>query len=525
MLRWITKNKYIALASIFFISWKFFLIFTLWENRILPPEPDDSLVYVGYIYSVKECPSFICEYPYLSIKNPTGLTYLSYRLIFGGAAKIFSLDPTMVFHIGFYLGITAMLAVLILLLRNLTENKWLITLSIISLAAYNGSGAYHGFFWVVPSFFMTLLFFLLFSIVIKKMPLNWKYSIITAVVVPLFIFVHPISIYLVSIFVFYFIIHTIISKKVSIEMLKKIALIIILSTTIYGAQSVYLMSVSSKITNQVQQTISQALKSYRLNTDQSTPIALSDTTFKKSISTVSENYIRWIIPHWLMIIPFIFVIFILIHYKQYEIISIYFASSLFTFLSLFHAEGYRSLIILWPITYLLFSFGLWYLLVFLQEKISGKNLRDILKTTIILLAVFYWSFQMIYSYAWNKSMNLKKNFAIQDDFVEYLATRTKHDDLIRFESKTLHSYSIGTDLIEKSIFVKGANPKYFVTFNPSTVTIPKENDPLEELSNTISKVTGEKRNEIKKNEIMPILENYVLEKDFGDIKIYSRKTN
>src|SRR3989344_3991921 len=129
----------IAIAILIII--KFFLINTLWHDRVLPPEPDDSLIYIANIESVRKCSTFVfCKELGFTFDNDSGFEHLSYRLLLGTVAKTFSISSQSVFQLSFYFGTIGLALILYFLLSRITNNNKLIAFQILIFSLYNGTG-------------------------------------------------------------------------------------------------------------------------------------------------------------------------------------------------------------------------------------------------------------------------------------------------------------------------------------------------------------------------------------------------
>jgi len=82
----------------------------------------------------------------------------------GAIAAIFKQSSQDVFHINFYLGILFACFVLYLTFSKFSNPKQSIYFGFLLFAFYTGQGTYHGFFWVVPSFFCIVFWLLLFRV-------------------------------------------------------------------------------------------------------------------------------------------------------------------------------------------------------------------------------------------------------------------------------------------------------------------------------------------------------------------------
>ena len=170
------RNKWLLLAAFFFIGWKIFLVHLLWDQRQIPPVPDDSSVYISHIDATLNCSNFLsCPERAISLKTYAGVDHLTYRLFFGTIGKALNLDAVTTYQLSFYIGVFILLIARILFLLRLTEgDKKLTAFLVIILSLYNGSGSYHGFFWIVPSFFAVIFFALVLSTLFDVSSKHWR---------------------------------------------------------------------------------------------------------------------------------------------------------------------------------------------------------------------------------------------------------------------------------------------------------------------------------------------------------------
>jgi len=529
------RNKWIIIASTFFIIWKFFLIGILWNDRLSPPEPDDSYIYSGYINSVKECPVFLCNYPYISFKSYTGFTYLSYRIFFGSIAKIFNINPVALFHFSFYLGIIILLPTLLYFLHALTKNKQLIGLSLFFLALYNGSGAYHGFFWVVPSFFFVALFLVIISLVIRGHK-YWKAALL--IIIPFFVHLHPMSIYSILVLLFFYLSYSFFIKNTQKELFRRTLFSIAVAIISYAPVSLYLNMTSQGNPMGPKKAIEYARESLQskeeviatekaadtknLNTE-SNKEKLSKNSFK-SLAAIKINYFDWLFPHWVAIIPFSIFLLLLINYKEIKLISLYLSLIIFILLSSLNPYGFRSLSLIWPITYVFYAFGFWYLIKFINDKARNITTVKILNSITYAGATIFIIVNITYSILMNSYANNQDNLSIKNDFAYYILKNTTNEDVVSYESKLLYSYSLNTELIEKKYTANDMeSAKYIVDYKNDSPRL-KNVTGLDIFFDKLSSILGKERVQNKKYTKRFLPENFVLEKELGDIKIY-RNTN
>lgn len=537
------ENKWIIMAVIFFFIWKFFLAGVLWQNRTLPPEPDDSLIYAGFINSVKECPSVICEYPYILMKDYVGFQYLPYRLFFGMIAKIFNADPVKTFHFSFYFGYLLLAPILILFLSSLTKNKNLLALSLFFLALYNGSGAYHGFFWVTPVFFAVIIFLLLFRLVINE---KNKYFILKAgLLIPIFIYLHPSAIYAVAVFTFFYIFYAFLTSNWQKDILKKVIIIITISFFSYAPLYVYLNHFSSGNPLGIKKTATVIFDKISVATQKKTVAHDQDDQNKKpadvmtnlSKNTINKNYFGsifpgyemthqsyflWIFPHWIFMIIFVIITAVLLYKKEFILISIYLSLLIFVVLSSLNTYGYRSVVYLWPITYILYAFGFWHIFQ-LVNNINSYKLKLLLKFILVISIVSFALINIIYSYAWNEYSNTRDNFYISKKSFENLANVIQKDDYVYYGQKVLHSFSLNTGLIYSKYTGSKEQANYFVYLSPNNSLDAPKKLMIDNLFDRVSIISGINR---KKNNQTNVEEDdtnglHLLEKT-GGIEIYKK---
>jgi hypothetical protein len=164
---YVHKEKWFLAAILFFIVWKFFLISVLWQDRTIPPEPDDSYNYLTQIASIAECTIEGCSSTNITLQNSSGFNYLTYRVFFGAIGNITNLPIQTVYYLSFYFGIIFLISILIPFLKSFSQNRLLIAWSIFFLSFYHGFGETHGFFWVVPSFYFVVFFFVLALLIMR----------------------------------------------------------------------------------------------------------------------------------------------------------------------------------------------------------------------------------------------------------------------------------------------------------------------------------------------------------------------
>ncbi|MFZ1627015.1 MAG: hypothetical protein WAT81_04395, partial [Candidatus Moraniibacteriota bacterium] len=326
----VKNNAWILVAVFFFVAWKFFLISTLWEGRLTPPIPSDSSVYLLHIDATLNCSNLLsCPDRAISFNTYTGVDHLSYRLFLGIFGKIFGLDVVETYLFSFYIGTMLLAATLALFTSKLTGvDKKLAAFLIIILGLYNGSGSYHGFFWVVPSFFSFLLFILILSIILDAENQRWK--IWLAILAPLSIFTHMLGLYLLFILLAYFVFYVFLKKNIDLLLFKKIVYVIAISMITYIPVSMYFTlnsygnpygpgAFATKIMDREE---SAAAATNALAKTELPGVSLA-TIDLPGWRNIYADYFRWIFPSWIGYLAFFTCVALHFYFKQYRILCLY----------------------------------------------------------------------------------------------------------------------------------------------------------------------------------------------------------
>jgi hypothetical protein len=545
---WTKQNKWIIVVSIFFIIWKFFLIGTLWNNRHIPPSPDDSYVYIQHIDSVLQCKSFIfCKDNPVNFDTYTGFDHLTYRLFFGTIGKLLELNAIETYHLGFYIGTILLLGSLLFFLKRLcNNNKNFIAFSLFILALYNGSGAYHGFFWVVPSFFSLAFFFFILGILFDHTLKQWL--IILGVISPFYIFNHVLSLYFLCILFLFFVLFSLLTKNIDRQLLKKIIFFCTISIIVYAPVAIYYSHTSygnpyspefitksiveNKSTTETTNTSETILN--KKNTTESSNF-LSSTQEKKNImflgwKKIEENYFKLIFLNWLGYPLLFFCLVILFYFKQFKLLSLYIAGILFVAISSLNINGERALIYLWPVTFLLYGQAAWFWLKVISKNIPLRIYSIALKGLTLVVLLVSITLSSVYAYLWNAYLNQAQNIAISDELLEYLTYNTSPEEKIVYSPEATFintqlflNYQTkaperGGDLSRAKFYVSATKncdsysyrnlfEKFFRIL--SKFSIFSKEQPFSEVNCT--------------NISLPNLANFSKDRQFGEIVVYQEK--
>lgn len=421
IITFIKKNKLILLVSSIFIGWKFFLIHVFFSQNGFSKN-GETITYITHIDSINQCSYLVfCKGFLFSFANYFGFEHLSYRLFFGFIGHLLRIDATTVFHLSFYIGISMLLPALIMFLKNIETNKKLIAFLLFFLTLYNGGGS-HGFWWVAPDFFSILLIFFIFGIILG----NYRYwKILLLVLVPIGFYTHTIFVYLMATPILFCVFYFLFSKKIDTLILKKIVFSLFILAIFYVPTSYYLggnpygpetfITKSNMATSGIQifKKYTSPIKNYSV-TERKYEIKYLFPGFSK----LKDRYFNWIffnpqtpVFNWnfnpfsiVFILIFIYVLFVLFYYKQYKILSLYFAALFFTLVSSINVHADRALPFIWPITFLLYAYGLWYSFRLTDRLSKNKKSAKITKTIICLGMTIFIFINIIYSYGVNQSI-------------------------------------------------------------------------------------------------------------------------
>lgn len=530
----IRSNRWIIAASIFFIIWKFFLIGILWDGRTVAPEPDDSYEYIARIAAVSECQhGLFCPYTGVSMYDHSGFAYLSYGLIFGLIGKAFSLKPEFAFHFSFYIGTIILAIVLPLFLSSFTKRKSLIALCIVFLAFYHGTGESHGFFWVVPSFYFVTFFFFLFWFITTEQ----RHSSIYVAVIPLSIlyaFMHPISIYLVFFFPLYLFAYYIFTNNFSLIEIKKVLIILFVVLGSASLQSLYLTHASqinyyglgSSIL-QARQVVGEFVHEegdtayFKYNVTSTDNVNL----LASRINTLQVTYFRYIIPHWIMILPFTLMLFVLFIRHKFQLLVFYFSAFFFFIVATFlHEFGFRSAIILWPATYVVAAFSFYYIYTFILDQLTG-SLLFVGRLFAILLFALFCSLNGIFSIGYNLNVNERYNYRLNDSFTTALLERMAPGDHIGLNGILARTHAGSKLFLEGKVASTSSHPRFIARIDQSAERrVDQQLSFIRKLSLETAHRMGLLTHNPKpaERDILAPIEGYHLDSRFGDITIFER---
>ncbi|MCK9378655.1 MAG: hypothetical protein M0P97_00740 [Candidatus Moranbacteria bacterium] len=237
------------------------------------------------------------------------------------------------------------------------------------------------------------------------------------------------------------------------------------------------------------------------------------------LKSITKNYLRWIFPHYILIAPFILTIFMLIFYKEIKLISLYLSLFLFVLFSSLNIYGSRSLAFIWPITFILYSFGFWHSIEFINKHIKNKVISRLIKIIAYASVSFFIIINILYSFLWNQYTNNRNDIHIDKNFSRYLLDNGEKNDQFIYLEKVLFSYSLSTPLINRIHTEIPDSAKYLVALDTQSNASGQVAN-IDKFYGIISKVLKRERKNIQLPQKKEIPANFKLDKEFESIKIY-----
>lgn len=360
-----------------FISYRYFFTWLLWHGRGVPPVSDNAYFYLSSANNIFNLQNF--EQFRLVIFS----AFLSTLGLFTGG----NLETA--FKINFFVGPIIMFFALAFFLKKLEANKNIRLLLFLIMALYSGSGAYHGFYWVVPSFYQLALFFVILGFLVSKTKVN---TLVICVSSFLFIFIHPTSIFVSGIFFAYFFMKLILRRVNNVlkNNFKWIAISLAGSFALYYLIGRAFPSAGSPESFQVG---AQLLRSFF--TGQAKPI---------SLPVIWREYFAIFFVNPLSTVAY-FVMFYLVFYaRQTKILILFVSAALLVAAGAYIPYGSRTLGYLWPLTFICITYSLVGVFNLLKKF-------DILKYLTVLPLILLITIATIFNLISTITLNFTKDYS------------------------------------------------------------------------------------------------------------------
>jgi hypothetical protein len=411
------KKNSIFLSICFFIFYRCYFIVTLFKERAVLPEPDDSYFYLTEIKKIIEAGTIFHHFPIHPFWSYDWAHVLPYKLAIVFLNKISSLSLPTLFYLIFFLGTFLLPFVLYFFISKLVKQKENIAWLIFFLAFYSGSGAYHGFYWVTPSFFTDLIFFIFLAKIYdnkaKKLSTGFLFLLL-----PVFILSHPTAVFALSILGFNLVYLFLLDKKEAKKIYLKTFFLML-----FGFFQYILLQLLLKLSK------TQVAPPYALPFENLGRFILN----KISLDTwlvVKREYFSILFPHPFFWLVFLVLIFCLIKKRRFKILSLFLATLTYTLFALMNEYGFRALEFHWPATFLVLGQGIF---DFYQQ------LKKVPRLLFLGLILFFLIVLNIFNNIQVRSLNQRDNFSWDESCALYLLKKTGENDLVFYENGVTYS--------------------------------------------------------------------------------------
>lgn len=377
-IKWTKINFDFALGATFFLAYRYFFTWLLWHTRTVPPEPDDSYFYLASANN------------WLHTQTFEEFRLLPFSIWLQVIKAVSQTGLEKAYEINFYLGPIVMFGALYYFLRNLEVNRKVRLFLITVLALYSGSGAYHGFYWVVPSFYQLALFFLILAVLISRKKENFLKILAFS---SAFIFIHPTSILVSTIFAAFIILSYFGNKtnfKIAFSNFKKVTLSMLFAFFIY-----FLLS--------KQFSLNGSPESFENNLNLIVNLLRGNVNFI-SLPIIWREYFAIFFFSRLSIIAY-FAMFYFVSYVKKKTVILIFASILpLITVGTIIPYGARTLAFLWPITFIIITYAIVGLYGWLASNIPKLKFLAIIPAVLLFVAA------TIFNQISAQAINTNKNY-------------------------------------------------------------------------------------------------------------------
>lgn len=452
----INNNKYLIIAFVFFLSYRFFFTWLLFNGRNVPPEPDDSYFYLSTATRLINPQSF------------EDFRLLPFSLWLNLISLATGQSMEKAYEINFYLGAIIMFFVLYYLLKKVEVSKIKRLFLIVIMSLYSGSGSYHGFYWVVPSFYQLGLFFILLTFILLGEKQNFKKIFLFSL---LFIFIHPTSIFISTIFLIYAVLTYLINKNFFNKIKHNLIFLFIFLTISYFGYYLLGRPFSHSESPESFESISKLISNF-----------LQGNINFQALPTIQKEYFSIFFFHPLSTIAF-FLMFVFVYLeKKVQLLILYLSTLLLVTISTILPYGWRTLSLLWPITFLIIGYSLIGLYGFLKRHF--RQLKNFMLIPIIALIILSTSFNLIGI----KSMNTRNDYQWDRSCPEKIEAK----NVFFYSNESMNAFILHGLNLENAHFLSMQNLKDYLSNNSAIVQVKplgRKDENLSDYERLISYVT------------------------------------
>lgn len=357
-------------------------------------------------------------------------------------------------------------------------------------------------------------------------------------------FVHPISVYLIGIIPLFFVFLYIFSGIRDKEALKRSGFVILVVVSAACFQALYLSRLSetnyygiNESTKNAGKFIQQLLPSKHEKADVSKEKTIKTVEYqlthtpyqsvvRQRIASLNLVYFRYILPHWTFAIPMFFAFLVLFWKREFKILALYFASlSFFILATLFNEFGFRSAIILWPVTFIVFAFASWWLVISFST-LKNPFIRRIFQGALLIFVALFLALNAFLSFIFNTNMNARYNYVLDERFSSYLLQRMNPNDTVKLTPILVRTTAGARLYFSEKVASLSDTPNYVVTLDSSgrTSQVDTRDTAACSMARRLSQALGIPMSSPTRNRSPKIMQGYEFDKKFGDITVYRKTT-
>lgn len=443
-------------AFLFFLLVQWYGIYFMLYNHPGALGLDDAASYIGQINYFREFPFTI---PSLT---GTNINKLLHPLLFGNLAAITGLSAEEMFHLNFYIGLGLMGLTLFQVFRKTDHSAVFIATAFVILAFYEGEGSYHGFSWVVPSFYAIMLF-LLSKIALFHSRHPYLYGIL---LISALLLTHSSGLYLSLVLAAALLIHELLFKKNFRGIIPALVLLVIGVAIVTMAELLHHFNIISR-------SFTPSIESYKESYSAASSLTMRLTQAGNAILQTIQRYDFTKYFYGLYTPLVLFGVYHALKEKKHALISLFIAVLIGQLaISPFTPYAYRFFYPLEIVTWIVIAFGVSRILIALAKRYAGTPTPRAATTMNVLLLTL--SVLFIYNAAHQKAGHTwyikfyNPMFVEQSSLVTYLQKHhEKHIAVYNSASEQLACYYLG---------LEGARTAFDLTMAPNPSVIAQDPD-------------------------------------------------
>lgn len=405
------KNLDLFLGIFTFLIPHFIYTLLMFQGRDVPPEPGDIYSYLQTARNIHIFHSFE-QYRLLLFSIWLNVITLFTKGNFETA-----------YFVNFFIGLVLLFLTLIYFLRKFESNLWYRIVILAFLGLFLGSGSYGGFYDVIPIFYLILFMFLLLAQVYSRSP---RVYLNVLMIIPFFIFVHPTSIIVLGLFFILSIINFLMKRSFTPES-KNSLYIFLIGLLFYGLYTL--------IGRNFSQTLSPE--------SPLGAVSVIGDLFKGKVSLGSwpqiyREYFHFFVFNPWVVLTSLITLAILVYQRSMKMLLLFGSSVVLILLCIFIPFGFRLLIVIWPITFMILGYAIIALFNLLKKKFAVAWIV----TGLIFVSFYFLATE--FNLLWIGSVNARENYSWNRQCLQNIEALKPNYPLVLIGQQTLFAFqSIG----------------------------------------------------------------------------------